>query len=407
MFKKIILITIILCALEFFRLAFLPDIVIKAIEMVGVAIILFFLVIYFVYGDSRLGKMRFALPIALILISVLISMFGSYSFQNQSFAATAIGQRVIYFYLIYFLLHYLRIPIDFIKKTIVVFAIAYIVLYLAQYTLYPTELTKSKMFMDRGTLRIFMPGAGYLVIAYFIWLYLIFKSFRIRYLVFLLVSLAVFVLLGTRQVIASIVLLSILFLLQSKVVKSKLLFFSLIGLTIIPVYFLFEDILFAMFEVTVSQSQSIESNIRFRAAKFFLTDFFPNKIAYFTGNGAIGSSLYGVRIANYAERYGFYQADLGLIGEYTKYGVLFVVGVIIIFYRSLSPKLSENLMFIKYNFLGLILTLVTGGGAFGSSSTNILINCMLLYLIDLYLNRDMDSGPPLTVSSVTGKLAPS
>lgn len=257
--------------------------------------------------------------------------------------------------------------------------------------------------MDRGTLRIFMPGAGYLVIAYFIWLYYIFKSFKVRYVVFLLLSLGVFVLLGTRQVIASMLLLSILFLLHSKIVKSKFIIFMLIGLAILPVYFIFQDIIYAMFEVTVSQSQSVESNIRIKAAKFFLTDFYPNKWAYFTGNGAAGSSMYEVRITNYSERYGFYQSDIGLIGEYTKFGALFVIGVIIIFYRALTAKLPEHLMFIKYNFLGLIMTLVTGAGAFGSSSTNILINCMLLYLIDLYMNEKLEARTQITIASEAGK----
>ena len=257
--------------------------------------------------------------------------------------------------------------------------------------------------MDRGTLRIFMPGAGYLVIAYFIWLYYTFKAFKVRYVVFLLLSLGVFVLLGTRQVIASMLLLSILFIFQSKIVKSKFIIFMLIGLAIIPVYFIFQDIIYAMFEVTVSQSQSVESNIRLKAAKFFLTDFYPNNWAYFTGNGAAGSSMYEVRITNYSERYGFYRSDIGLIGEYTKFGALFVIGVIIIFYRALTAKLPEHLMFIKYNFLGLILTLVTGAGAFGSSSTNILINCMLLYLIDLYLNEKMEATNQIKIASEAGK----
>jgi len=37
-----------------------------------------------------------------------------------------------------------------------------------------------------------------------------------------------------------------------------------------------------------------------------------------------------------------------------------------------------------------MITLVTGGGAFGSNSINILINCMLLYMIDMYLNEVSD-----------------
>ena len=56
-------------------------------------------------------------------------------------------------------------------------------------------------------------------------------------------------------------------------------------------------------------------------------------------------------------------------------------------------------MFIKYHFMGIILTLVTGGGAFGNSNT-IVINCMLLYLLDLYLN-DAESFKNYPVTSTS------
>lgn len=399
MFRKIILISVILCSLGLFTLVFIPDTVLKVIEMAGIAIILFFLILYFIYGERQQEKMRFTFPIMLILISVAFSMLGAYAFQDQAFSVTVLAQRVIYFYLIYFLLHYLKVSNEFIRKTIVVLAIAYIILYVTQYLVYPTALIKSKMFIDRGTLRIFMPGAGFLVIAYFIWLYSFFKTYKIKYVILLLASLAVFVLLGTRQVIAAVLLLTIIFIIQSKVIKSKFLFFLLIGVAIIPVYFLFQDIIIAMFDVTVSQSQTAESNIRVKATTYFLTDFYRDNWAYLIGNGYAGSSSYGLRIAGIAERFHYYQADIGLIGEYTKYGLFFVIGVIIILYRALTIRLPEELMFIKFNFLGLIMTLVTGAGAFGTSSINILINCMLLYMIDNYLNEKekQDNG---VISSV-------
>jgi len=392
MFKKFILISVILCSLELFTLIFLPDLVIQVIEMAGIGIIAFFLLLYFVYGEARPGKMRFSLPIVLILVSVAFSMVGSFVFQEQLFSTTLLAQRVIYYYLVYFLLHYLKIPLEYIIKTIVVLAIVYMVIYVAQYLVYPTALIKSKMFMDRGTLRIFMPGAGFLVIAYFIWLYNFFNTHKFRYILLLVAAWIVFVLLGTRQVIGAVLLLSIVFMIQSKVVKSRFLFFTLIGLALIPVYLIFQDIINAMFDLTVSQSNSTaESSIRMKSARFFLTDFYKNDWAYLIGNGEAGSTGYGLRMADVAERYGYYRADIGLIGEYTKYGMLFVIGVFVIFYRSLSARLPENLMFIKYNFLGIMLTLVTGGGAFGTFSINILINCMLMYMIDMYLNEVSDS----------------
>lgn len=398
MLKKIILIIIILCSLKFYQFIFIPDVAIKIFEWIGIGIIAGLIVLYIVYGRERLYKQRFAFPIFLIFISVLLSMFGAYGFHDQSFMDTAIAQNAIYFYFIYFLLHYMKMSGVFIIRVLVSFAIVYIGLYLLQYFMFPVQITKSKMFLDRGTIRIFLSGAGYLVISYFIWLYLTFNRFNFKYVVYLLLALAIFVLLGTRQILASILLLTILYILQSRIIKSKALIFSLIAVSIVPVYFLFQDIIYAMFETTIEQSQAVESNVRVRAADYFLTEFFPSNLAYLTGNGEHGSSMYGLKVIRIMEEYKFFQSDIGLIGEYTKFGAIYVLGVFIILYRVLTVKLPEKLMFIKYNFLGIILTLVTGAGAFGSSSTNILINCMLLYLVDLYLdNKEAFSKYPSAV----------
>jgi len=396
MIRKVVLIMIILFSLKFYSLIFIPEVVIKVSDWIGIAMIAAFTILFMFYNREPLMKQHFSLPIFMILFSVVLSMFGAYVFQDQSFMATAYGQRVIYFYFIYFMLHYLRVPGDFIVRTILTFALVYMGLFLLQYVLYPRLITTSKVFMDRGTVRIFLSGAGYLVISYFIWLFLVFKNFKLKYVILLLLTLGIFVILGTRQIIASVLLLTILFMLQSRVVKSKFFFFFMIGLAIIPIYFLFQDVIFAMFDVTRNQARNLEGNARIEAARYFMTEFMSGKWAYITGNGATGRSQYGLRIARIAEQYGYYQSDIGLIGEFSKYGIIYVGGVILILIRALRAKLPEGLMFIKYNFMGIILTLVTAAGAFGTSGTNILINSMLLYLIDLYLHDEHAFGFLLT-----------
>jgi len=386
MLKKVIIIVIILCSLKFFSIIVIPDVALKIMEWLGIGLILVFIIIYLVYSKVKVVKTHFTFPIILVFVAVLISMIGSYTYQNQSFLISAYSQRAIYFYLIYFLLHLMKVDGEFIVRSIVIFAVAYLAVYYLQTILYPIEITSTKMFTDRGTLRIFLAGSGYLVITYFIWLYLTFRSFKIRYLTFLLLSMGVFVLLGTRQVLASILLLTILFIIQSKVVKAKLLLFLLIGIALIPIYFLFQNIILSMFEVTREQTQNLEGGIRLEGAKFFLTRFFPTDLSYFTGNGAPGSSIYGLRLARYSEEYGYYLSDIGLIGEYVKYGILYVIAVLIILINVFRRKIPENLMFIKYNFLGVVLTLVTGGGVFGSSGANIVLICFLLYLLDLHID---------------------
>lgn len=386
MLKKIFIYIIILCSLKFYSLSFLPEVLVKITEWIGIGLITALLIIYLVYQRQKQVKKHFTFPIILIFVAVLLSMMGSYVYQDQSLPITAYAQRAIYFYLIYFLLHFMKPDGKFLMRTILIFAVVYIAIYYLQSIVYPMEITASKMFIDRGTLRIFMVGSGYLVISYYIWLYLTFRDYSFKYLLALLLAMGVFVLLGTRQVLAVILLITILFILQSRVVKAKALLFLLIGLALIPIYFLFENIILSMFEVTKSQSQNLEGGIRLEAAKFFLLRFIPSDMAYFTGNGSPGASMYGLRLARYSEEYGYYLSDIGLIGEFVKYGIVYVVAVLLILIRVFRRKLPENLMFIKYNFLGVALTLVTGGGAFGSSSENIILICILLYMIDLHMD---------------------
>lgn len=245
-----------------------------------------------------------------------------------------------------------------------------------------------------------MPGSGYIVITYFIALTQYFINKEIKYLLLCFVALIIFVLLGTRQLLAAIALLTIFSLILGQQVKSKAGFGILIVIAVIPVFFLFKDIFIAMFELSQSQVGNIESNIRVKAAIFFLFEFFPNQLAYFIGNGVPSSnSSYGMEIANYMESFGFYQSDIGLIGDYTKFGVLFVIGQLVIMIRIIFTRIPEKYMFIKYNFLGIAMVLFMGKGSFGSGD-NIVINCLLLYILDTYLfsKRELKDEEGLSIN---------
>jgi hypothetical protein len=79
--------------------------------------------------------------------------------------------------------------------------------------------------------------------------------------------------------------------------------------------------------------------------------------------------------------YGFFMSDLGLIGDYVRFGVLYIIGVIIVFVKVFRTKFPEKYMFIKYYFYVMLLTLFTGGSAFADGS-NIVTLCIIMYLID-------------------------
>ncbi len=384
MLKKGILLLILLASIDFYTLAIFPDVIQKSFEFLGISIALFFFVLFYLYDRSPRIPEHYSAPILILLFGVFISMFGAMAYHEQSFAMTLWGERFIFFYLVYFLLSKLKVEPEFIMKASIVFGFIYIFLYIVQYSLYPRDIVMARKFVDRGTLRIFMPGSGYLVIGYFISLYYFFKNYRLIHLVYIIASLIVYVLLGTRQVIAAVGLTTILFLFQSKVVKLKVILIPLMILSVIPIYFLFQNIFDSMLDVTTHQSSNVEGDIRFRAMHFFLFEFFPNTISYITGNGMYGgTSPYAMQVNSYAEVYHFFMSDLGMIGDYVKFGAFFVLGVLIMFIKVFTTKLPEKYMFIKYNFYIILMTLVTGGSAFADGAT-IVILCLFYYIIDYY-----------------------
>ncbi len=171
MLKKYIVIFIILCSLEFFSFTFIPESLTKLIGMAGIATIFIFLITHLIYDDRIPFKLNFKVEVWMMLLAVFLSMFIAKYGHDQDFKYTLIAQRFMYVYLFYFLLAYLKPDKYEIMKIIVYFAFAYFVIYLIQYAIYPARIYSGRVSLDRGTIRIFLPGYIYLVSAYFIGLY--------------------------------------------------------------------------------------------------------------------------------------------------------------------------------------------------------------------------------------------
>ncbi|MFH0758706.1 MAG: hypothetical protein V2B15_15565 [Bacteroidota bacterium] len=380
--KKIILIFIMLCSLEFYHLAFIPETIVKAIELTGLGTLLVFFVLYMVYGEKSTIRKRFLFPVILFFIASVLAMIGAYVCNDQKFINSLYAERAVYFYLVYFLLHAMKIETRFIVRVAVAFGVFYILLYFIQYFIYPVRITSSPIRVDRETLRIWLDGFGYLVIAYYIWLNRAASDFKWKYVLLLMLSLGVYIMMGTRQILAVILLLSLLYLFQSRVIRSKLLIFLMFAAGAVAAFFIFEDIILAMFQQTLEQSGNLEGSIRLRAIDFFMTRFYGNKLAYFTGNGVSYSSVYELRTMKYEQQYGFFVHDIGLVGEYFNYGAVYVVGALLILYKAIRAKLPEEFIFARYHFIAILLTVITAGGSFVSFGESIFLNCLIFYVID-------------------------
>lgn len=389
MLKKLIIFFITLSSLELYNLAFLNENVIKTFQLIGLGVIFLLIVMDAIYFRQEGFPKKYALPIILIFAGVFISMFAARWGHDQSYTTTLIAQRFMYFYLLYWALHAIKIDTKSLESIIIWLGVTYSVFYLIQFFVYPNIVFDVRVAEDRGTIRIFLSGFGFLILAYFLTLSKTFKEFTPARIFYIILFLSIIILMGTRQVILSVVLITMLFVLFSRLVKSRILVFTMVVLSLIPLFIIFQDIFISLIDLSKNQSEALAENTRIRSATFFLTQLFPDTYAYYTGNGAdSANSNYGLSIQMYKDLYGFYQSDLGIIGDYTKFGVLFVIGVFWILFKIIFSKPGPESAYIKFFFISILLTLFTGGGAFGMSDS-IAAVCFTFYLLDIdYFERN-------------------
>lgn len=381
--KKLILFFIVLSALELFNFSFLGSDVIKVFQLAGIGLTVAVLFVQLIYQKEERFKKHYYIEILLIFLGVVLSMFMAHWGHDQSLGTTLVAQRFMYFYLVYWVLHSIKITIDDVESVIYWLGLTYSVFYLLQFFAYPNLVFDVRIAEDRETIRIFLSGFTFLILSYYLILNRLFESFAIWKLVSILFFLSILILMGTRQVIFSVLLLTLMYVMFSKAVKSRALIFILILASIVPVIFLFQEIFISLIDLSKNQSQSLAENVRIRAAVFFLTELFPNTMAYITGNGADSTnSTYGFMIQMYKDAYGFYQSDIGLIGDYTKFGAFFAIGVLVIIFKVIFSKVSPSFSYTKYFYLSILLTIVTGGGPFGQADSIVAI-CFTLYILDI------------------------
>lgn len=383
MFKRAIILFIIVASMGAYEIAFLGKDMIKILELSGIAMIALIIMLQIVYSGGERFKMNFVWEIAIILFGVFLSMFTAYTGHHQGFSTTIVAQRFMYFYFLYMALHFIRISDIDLEKIIIYLGITFVLFYAIQFIVYPTVIFDVRTAVERGTVRIFLQGLSYVILAYFLILNKLFEEFSPGRLALLFIFFSIFIIMGTRQVILVMFLLTVMNVLFSKRVKSKSLILLLVVASAVPIILIFQDIFLGILSVSQQQSEGFEEDIRVQAATFFLTELFPNQISYITGNGAPSTnSPYGQMIQMYMDVFRFYQSDVGIIGDYSKFGAFLVIGVLILLVRILISKISSEYTYIKYFYYTTLLTLFTGGGGFGEGG-GIVVVCITLYILDI------------------------
>ncbi|MCD7972282.1 MAG: hypothetical protein LUG18_06395 [Candidatus Azobacteroides sp.] len=332
-------------------------------------------------------KGTFSLPVKLIIFSILFSAVTAKFAWSQPFSASFREIPHYLGYLLYFFLIKKDTSIRKVEKVMLTFTTLYVVLYLYQFVTHENIVFGVWENADvvRGIIRIIFSGEGFLFfgIAYFFHKILRKENTRLSF-IFLVILLVIMFMQVTRQYILAVGIMILLGLLR----KSKLYMKILAVLFVFIAANIYQYSTNPLIEgIRESQSQNMEEKedyIRIIAANYFLFEMAPNKLATVFGNGipnhqtSYGREYYG----NLTEEEGFYFVDLGLIGGYSLFGILFVIGYIIIGYRTFKYPPGDSGEYLRYYILMIFVMSLTSASVLGHGF--VVPTAIVLYLYEKY-----------------------
>jgi hypothetical protein len=383
--KKIFLLSVILSASDFFKLIYFED----QIKYFQLAIIscLVIIVIMGIISDRR-SVFSFKYPIIFILASVFLSMYIALVDHQQPLDISILASRPMYFYLLYFALQYIKMEKKDVLQVIIISAFIYAFFYLYQISIYPRLLVTAHILQERGTTRIQMTGIEPLFVAilYFMGRYLTDKKVLFLFMsAFFIIIL--FVDASRIRILTMLIAVIWLFFNLSKENKKLIAFIGI--MSVITLLVVFWENIQLLVELTLNQISQGKSYVRFQSADFYLNTIYKSNLGYLFGNGiASTNSSYGMMIKYFEDNYlyRFYQSDIGLLGDFSRFGVLYILAVLALFYKVIRAKINNDNLFIKAYFIMALIssfTLIFFGSAYAA-----VIICCLLYLIDIQKSND-------------------
>lgn len=375
-FKDVFVFLLIITGLVFFSARFDTT---DTLKNFSYAYLLFAIILSLPYFFKYTGD--FVFPIQLICISILISFLMAYISWGQGFINSLSTIPYMIWFVFFYLLH-IKYPVYKIENVIIFFGCLYIFLFIFQFLnsgqVYFGE--QDEFTEDRGVIRVNFPGAGVFFLAYLIALVKSKKGafHRWFFILFLIVGAAVTVLQVTRQNIAFIFLIVLYHLTKKASVPKRI---AILSITSISLFFALNSdslIVKGLLETQKQTQTAGDENIRIQAGEYFLTEFSPNLASQIFGNGVPNyNSPLGQKTKNLIDNRGFYLTDVGLIGFYVMFGILAIVGYIIIFIKSLRVKIPDKYYYLKYYVWYILATSLISDSVF---STKFLIsNILVLY----------------------------
>jgi len=329
----------------------------------------------------------FIFPVKLISVAILFSMLMAYYSWDQDLVSCLKATLPYMSWICFFYLINNKISIKTVENIVVVFGVLYIIFYLFQFanskTVYFGLL--DEFGKDRGITRINFPGSGlfYLLIFMSICKFTEKANYRWFWLTLTIIGPVITILQVTRQTIGFVVLIYLFHFIR---VKNKI--FRVLGLLIIMggilVFIYSENSVYK--GLLNSQNETISdgtSYIRVLAGQYYLTEYSPNLVSKLFGNGvSYGiSSKMGQKIDSLSKTNYFYLDDMGIIAVYAMFGLIAVIGFILVWIKSFRYSLHPRYFYTKYYIWFLLFTSLTSNSLFNYNYIAANIFAVVIYHI--------------------------
>lgn len=359
---------IVLISLRFFDATFLNKSFVNNIVFFTLLFIAFLSTFYF-FQKQR----GFVLPVQLIIVSIIISILPAHLSWGQSFKDSIIATSPYLVWMLFFYLVHVKTPIKTIENIVLTYGAIYTILYFYQFAhsprvLFGWSLSGDEFTENRGITRIIFPGGGIFILSVFIAVNKLTTQANKRWLwlLFTLLGIIIPILQATRQFIAGIAAMYLIHFLKGQKMYKKIMVASLFLSSILLFNYSDIQVIKGMREASQSDLKEGDNYVRVQAGTYFLTDFSPNNINKLIGNGVsnYGFSYYGLLEERLAVQQGFYLSDVGIIAVYAMFGIVCVIGYLLIWVKSFTIPVPKEFYYLKYYLWYLLLTSFTWFGVY-------------------------------------------
>ena len=332
----------------------------------NVPLLFFFIIIVLTKRSTLKDRSVWDKIVLWVIISYFLSSIPAYFDFGQSLLSSFWAcLKASSVYLMYYVLRITKYPQEKLVKIVLGFSIVWVFLELFQQLTYPSfwfsgrYLRQSFIEERMGMMRFYLFGIDFVLIAFSFYLGLVtgkhslIKSSRnsltLKYVFLFILTIGIFCYLSRKHMAVAV--LAFMMSVLNTSGRKKWIFVSVLGIVGLVGFYLFWTQFSDMNAEMMDQQSRGEDFIRILAANYYLTDFSQSTLYPILGSGMRVADSGLDKAVEYAQEVlHFYQADCGIIGYYSRYG-LFGVSAILTFIVFFIKKWNKIESWLRYFFV--------------------------------------------------------